>query len=59
MAWSAHARRQPPLPGCTSHRNCANCPRYALQWRTRVLATIAAATIQPALFDLAPGGWST
>jgi hypothetical protein len=32
----ANPRR--PLPGCTGHRNCANCLTYALQWRTRVLA---------------------
>jgi hypothetical protein len=39
LAWSATARRQQlRLPGCTSHRNCANCPRYALAWRTRVCA---------------------
>lgn len=37
MAWSYAARRSPPLPGCT-HRNCANCLRYALRWRTGVLA---------------------
>ena len=43
MAWSVHARRRPPLPGCTRHRNCANCPRYALTWRDHVLATIARA----------------
>jgi hypothetical protein len=57
MAWSAQARREPPLPNCT-HRSCANCPRYALAWRTRVLATIATATVQPALFDLDPGWWT-
>ena len=33
LAWSYHARRRPPLAGCTQHRNCANCPRYALAWR--------------------------
>jgi hypothetical protein len=37
LAWSYAARRQPPLPGCSDHRNCANCPRYALAWRARVL----------------------
>jgi hypothetical protein len=58
MAWSVQARREPALPGCHGHHNCANCPRYALRWRDRVLATIATATVQPALFDIAPGGWS-
>lgn len=36
LAWSAHARRRPPMSGHT-HKNCANCLPYALQWRTRVL----------------------
>jgi hypothetical protein len=36
MAWSYTARRQPPLPGCV-HRNCANCRRWALCWRDRVI----------------------
>jgi len=38
MAWSLDARRRPPLPGCAGHRNCANCLRFALQWRAAVLA---------------------
>lgn len=37
MAWSYHGRRNPPLPGCTGHINCANCLTWALQWRDRVL----------------------
>ncbi|MFD4477372.1 hypothetical protein ACFWPU_14845 [Streptomyces sp. NPDC058471] len=37
-AWSAHARRRPPLPGHT-HKNCANCIDYALKWRQRVIST--------------------
>lgn len=36
MAWSFRARRSPPLPGCT-HRNCANCAKFALAWRSRIL----------------------
>jgi len=43
MAWSYRARRSAPLPGCTSHKNCANCPRYAARWRHAVLAHLAAA----------------
>jgi hypothetical protein len=39
MAWSFGARRAPALPGCT-HKNCANCLRFALQWRGKILATI-------------------
>ncbi|KZM73296.1 hypothetical protein [Nocardia terpenica] len=38
MAWSYTARRQPALTGCAGHRNCANCLRYVLAWRTRILA---------------------
>jgi hypothetical protein len=40
LAWSLDARRSPPLPGCIRHKNCANCLRYALRWRTRVLDTL-------------------
>jgi len=40
LAWSYAARRSPALPGC-SHTTCANCPRYAFQWRHRVLAALA------------------
>jgi hypothetical protein len=40
LAWSYAARRRPALPGCTGHRNCANCPRYALAWRAQVLADL-------------------
>lgn len=36
LAWSYGARMAPPLPGCT-HKSCANCLRYALRWRERVL----------------------
>jgi len=53
MAWSAAARRQPPLPGCTTHRNCANCPYYAYHWRHHLLAALHITPAQPALFDLA------
>ncbi|GII25343.1 deazapurine DNA modification protein DpdA family protein [Planosporangium mesophilum] len=54
MAWSVEARRSAPLPGCTRHINCANCPRYAYRWRDQVLAAIATpAAEQLALFDVA------
>lgn len=34
MAWSFVARRRPVLmDGCTGHKNCANCLRWALEWR--------------------------
>lgn len=39
MAWSFDARRERrPQPGCTTHKNCANCLTYALTWRQRLLA---------------------
>jgi hypothetical protein len=40
MAWSRQARWSAPLPGCT-HKSCANCKRYAIQWRGKVLAAVA------------------
>lgn len=39
LAWSFGARYEAPLPGCT-HKNCANCKRYALRWYDGILATI-------------------
>ena len=56
LAWSAAARRQQlRLPGCTSHRNCANCLRYALAWRTRVCAAVSRpAAVQLTLPGLRP-----
>lgn len=54
MAWSFRARRSAPLPGCTTHKNCANCPRYAARWHTSVLTTLAGADrrgTQTALLD--------
>ncbi|MBY8877515.1 deazapurine DNA modification protein DpdA family protein [Actinacidiphila acidipaludis] len=41
-AWSYHARRRPPMPGHTTHKNCANCLPYALNWRTKVLTGLPA-----------------
>jgi len=53
MAWSYAARRAPALPGCTGHRNCANCLTYATAWRARILAATARGW-QPTLFDPPP-----
>jgi hypothetical protein len=38
MAWSDDARRSPegPLPGHT-HKNCANCPDWAIRWHRRIV----------------------
>lgn len=46
MAWSYGARRRAALPGCTTHRNCANCPHYARQWRTGVLTHLTRAQMR-------------
>lgn len=40
MAWSFDARRKPALPGCAGHKNCANCERYAMNWRRELLAQL-------------------
>lgn len=42
LAWSMHARRRPPIAGHT-HKNCANCLEYALDWRSSLLSTLEAA----------------
>lgn len=45
MAWSFTARReQLRLAGCEGHKNCANCFRWALQWRDRVVGASKPAT---------------
>ncbi|MGW7639534.1 deazapurine DNA modification protein DpdA family protein [Streptomyces decoyicus] len=41
LAWSFAAFHDDPLPGCRTHKNCANCPRYAFRWREQVLASSA------------------
>jgi hypothetical protein len=39
MAWSYNARMNPPMEGC-DHKNCANCPRWALRWRNALVARL-------------------
>lgn len=51
LAWSFHARREPPLPGCT-HRNCANCPRFAAHWVGETLSSIDRTVAQQELFPI-------
>jgi hypothetical protein len=52
MAWSFDARRmQRPVCGSQTHKNCANCLRFALRWRTALLRGLR----QPAQLRL----WST
>jgi len=50
MAWSLDARRKPPLTGC-QHGNCANCLKFALQWRLKVLAVITHSADSAASLD--------
>jgi hypothetical protein len=50
MAWSYNARREPPLPGCHGHKNCANCLTYALRWRTTLLRRLGSRPVQHDLF---------
>lgn len=61
LGWSARARHIAnerrrgelgPLPGCT-HQSCANCKRFALTWRARLLNRLDAAHVQSSLFDKA------
>lgn len=44
LAWSFQARREPALPECSGHINCANCLRFALDWRERLLDSIERAS---------------
>lgn len=50
MAWSYNARREPPLPGCRGHKNCANCLAYALRWRSALLRRLGSRPVQHDLF---------
>lgn len=43
LAWSYSARRNPPIAGHT-HKNCANCLEYALDWRGDALRAIERGT---------------
>lgn len=41
LAWSFRARRSDPLPGHEAHhKNCANCPDWALGWRSELLSAL-------------------
>lgn len=43
MAWSFAARREKRLmPGCAGHKNCANCLRWALEWRRSRIDSLGA-----------------
>lgn len=47
LAWSYAARRSAPLNGCTTHKNCANCPRFAFRWLAGIERQIAAHIDRP------------
>lgn len=51
LAWSYDARRRPPLEGCSGHKNCANCARYAMRWLTELTARLNRGSAQLALFS--------
>ena len=56
-AWSDTARKeQILLPGCAGHKNCANCIRWAFQWRQKVLASLAGHATRNPLCANASGG---
>lgn len=41
MAWSYHARREPPDPECRGKRkNCANCLHFAIEWRDSLMESL-------------------
>lgn len=55
MAWSFHGRRSAPLPGHeTRHKNCANCPDFAMQWRQRVLDVLDGVTVRQSVRPVVP-----
>lgn len=42
MTWSFVARRRKILmPGCSKHKNCANCIKWAMEWRRTRIAEAA------------------
>jgi len=40
LSWSRQARYAPPLAGVCTHGSCANCIKYALRWRDRVVRIV-------------------
>lgn len=56
LAWSYHARREPPRYECRgTHKNCANCLPFALEWREELLDRLARDQRQIDLFAGARG----
>ncbi len=46
MAWSYNARISQPLDGCP-HSSCANCLKWASDWRKKILFSIHNAHVKP------------
>ncbi len=46
LAWSYNARRNPPIAGHT-HKSCANCLEWALDWRTSVIESTSSELSRP------------
>jgi hypothetical protein len=44
MTWSFVARRLAPLTQCKGHKTCANCLRFALLWRHRLIERLSEPT---------------
>ena len=58
LAWSYHARREPPRPECRGkHINCANCLAFALEWRADLLESLDRRDVRAQQMALA-GVWS-
>ena len=52
LAWSYHARREPVRFECRggTHKNCANCLPFALEWRDELLSSLSPTDGQLSLF---------
>lgn len=58
LAWSYHARREPPRDECRGrHINCANCLPFALEWRSDLLESLDRRDVRAQQMALA-GVWS-
>lgn len=58
LAWSYHARREPPRDECVGrHINCANCLPFAKEWRDDLLEGLAQRSVTDRQAQLA-GVWS-
>lgn len=49
-SWVVEGRRGPQLPSCT-HKSCASCMNWALEWRSRTAAKVVKALSETPLFE--------